>query len=82
VPLEITEGALDVIRRAYEAAQRFSPSAKVRLRRLGDQVETEFAEDPEEGDEVIEREGLVIMVEDGISGTLDVSAEHSRLIVR
>lgn len=82
MPLEITEGALDVIRRAYTAAERFGPKARIRVLRLGGEVEIGFAQEPEDGDEVIEQEGLTIFVQGGISGTLDVSAEHSRLIVR
>jgi Fe-S cluster assembly iron-binding protein IscA len=80
--LEITEAATYVLERAYEAASRFNPDAKVRLYRLGDTVETTFADAPEENDEVVEHEGLTIFVEKGITGTLDVSVEHEKLLVR
>ena len=80
--LEITQAATYVLERAYEAASRFNPDAKVRLYRLGDTVETTFADAPEENDEVIEHEGLTIFVEKEINGTLDVSAEHEKLLVR
>jgi Fe-S cluster assembly iron-binding protein IscA len=80
--LQITETAGEVLARAYEAARRFNPDAKVRVHRLGDRIETSFADSPHEGDQVIDAAGITLFVENGISGTLDVSAEHDRLIVR
>ena len=82
MPLEVTEAAKEVLERAYAAAARFNPNAKVRIYSLGDRVETGLAEAPEEGDEVIEHQGMTIFLERGISGTLDISDEHDRLFVR
>ena len=82
MPLEISDAAAEVLERAYEAAARFNPDAKVRIYSLGDRIETGFADAPEEGDEVIEKLGMTVFVEQGISGTLDTSEEHDRLIVR
>ena len=80
--LEITEGASEVIERAYAAASRFNPDARVRVYATGGRIETGFADAPEKGDTVIEHEGLELFVQAGIEGVLDVSAEHDHLIVR
>lgn len=80
--LQITEAATDVLKRAYDAAARLNPDAKVRIYRIGDRVETSFADAPQPTDATIEHEGLTLFVEEGIEGTLGVSAEHDRLIVR
>jgi Fe-S cluster assembly iron-binding protein IscA len=82
MPLAITEAATEVLERAYEAATRFNPEARIRIYLLGETVETGFADAPEETDEVIEHNGMTLFLERGISGTLDVSAEHDRLLVR
>ncbi|MGH2768020.1 MAG: hypothetical protein ACRDIF_03575 [Actinomycetota bacterium] len=79
---EISDEALAVLERAYEAAARFDPEAKVRIYRRGDRIETGFAHAPSPGDRVLERGGFSFFVEGGIAGTLDVSAEHDHLIVR
>lgn len=80
--MEISDAAAEVLERAYEAAARFNPDAKVRIYQLGDRIETGFADAPEEGDEVIEKQDMTIYVERGITGTLDTSEEHDRLIVK
>lgn len=82
MPLVITEAAAEVLERAHTAAARFNPDTKIRVHRVGERIETGFAEKPEEGDEAIEHEGLTIYVAAGIDGTLDVSLEHDRLLVR
>ncbi|MGH9194298.1 MAG: hypothetical protein ACRD1T_00985 [Acidimicrobiia bacterium] len=79
--LEVSEKALEVLERASSAASRLNPDAKVRVYRRADEVEIGLADAPEETDEVFEVEGVTIFVEQGISGTLDVSEEHDRLIV-
>ncbi len=79
--LDITEAATEVLERAYQAAARFNPQARVRIYRAGDRIETGFADLPRPGDLTIEHAGLTLFVEKGITGTLDVSAEHDRLVV-
>lgn len=80
--LKITEQAAAVLERAYDAAARFNPEARVRVYRHGGRIQTGFAEAPEQGDQLVEHAGLTIFVEQGIEGTLDVTAEHDNLIVR
>lgn len=82
MPLEISEAAAEVLERAYDAARRFNPEAKVRIYRVGERIETGFADQPEDNDEVLELGELTLFVEAGVAGTLDVSAEHDRLVVR
>lgn len=80
--LEISESAAEILERAYEAAQRFNPDARVRIYRIGNRVETGFADSVGPEEEVIEHEGMILFVEKGIEGVLEVSLEHDRLIVR
>jgi Fe-S cluster assembly iron-binding protein IscA len=80
--LEITEAATAVLERAYVAAARFNPDARVRIYTAGGTVHTAFTDAPDATDAVVEHEGLTIFVAAGIEGTLDVSAEHDHLIVR
>lgn len=80
--LTISEAATEVLKRAYQASIRFNPNAKVRVFRRGDVIETGFADEPLPGDLVIEHGGITIIVEEGIEGTLDVSSEHDRLVLR
>ncbi len=77
----MTEAAADVLRRAYDAAHRFNPDAKVRVFLRGTAVETGFADNPELGDTQIECEGMTVFVGPGVEGKLDTSPEHDRLIV-
>lgn len=79
--LEVTEAAAEVLRRAYDAARRFNPDAKVRVFLRGATVETGFADSAEPGDTQIEHEGMPIFIAPGIEGKLDTSTEHDRLIV-
>ncbi|MGH2770126.1 MAG: hypothetical protein ACRDJF_06330 [Actinomycetota bacterium] len=79
--LEITEAATDVLERAYRAATRFNPQARVRIYRAGGRIETGFADLPQPGETTIEHAGLILFVEEDITGTLDVSAQHDRLMV-
>jgi len=79
--LEVTEAAADVLRRAYDAARRFNPDAKVRVFLRGGAVETGFTDSAEADDTEIEHDGMTIFVGAGIEGTLDTSTEHDRLIV-
>lgn len=80
--LEITEAATGVLERAYDAAARFNPDARIRVYREGGTVQTGFADAAQPGDAVIEHEGLTLFVGEGIEGTLDVSSQHDHLIVR
>lgn len=80
--LRITDEATEVLVRAQEAASRLNPDARVRVLKMGDQIEVGLSDEPEEGDEIVEHEGLTVYVAAGIEGTLEVTEEHDRLVVR
>jgi hypothetical protein len=80
--LEFTKWALDILRRSHEAARRFNPAATVRVYRRDGQVRFELTDQPESGDRVVEREGFVLLVQEGIEGTIDVVEPHDQLILR
>lgn len=80
--LMITPEAGEAVRRAYAAAARFNPDARVRVARRGDSVEVSFVDGPDEGDAVLEHEEMILYVEDSLTGVLDVAPPHERFIVR
>jgi hypothetical protein len=81
--LEIDETATEVLARAYDAAARFNPKAKVRIFRRKGEIQTGFADAPQEGDAVIEHEGMTIYIAPDVGdGTLATSLEHDQLVLR
>jgi hypothetical protein len=59
----------------------------VRLRIAGGSIRSRFAPGPEEGDEVLEADGIRVFVARGIVESapdveIDITAEHAELIVR
>jgi hypothetical protein len=80
--LTINEEAVAVLERAYDAATRFNPGVKIRVSRMGDEVHVGFADQPEEGDEVVPLGDMLVFVEAGITGTLEAQQPHDRLVVR
>ena len=62
-------------------------SVGVRLRIAGGSVRSRFAEGPEDGDEVLEADGIRVFVARGIVESapnveIDITLEHAELIVR
>lgn len=81
--MQISDAATDVIERAYNAAVRFNPAIKIRIYRRKGEVQTGFADAPEEGDEVVMHEGMVLYVAADVGdGLLDTTAQHDHLVVR
>lgn len=81
--IEITEAATDVLHRAYDAAQRFNPDARVRIFKRGDVIETGFVDGPDSSDTIVEHDGMTLFVSsEVISGVLDVTEQHDRLVLR
>jgi len=80
--LEITDDAVAVLERAYDAAGRFNPGVKIRVYRNGDQIQLGFADRPSDGDDVVAVGDMLVFVEGGISGTLEAQQPHDRLAVR
>lgn len=80
--IEITEAAAAVLEKAGKAAARLNPDAAIRVFRVEDEIEIGLTDEPGPGYEVVERGGAKIYIQNGITGTLDVSEEHERLYVR
>ncbi len=81
--MEISESAAAVLERAYDAAARFNPDARVRIYRRKGEIETGFADEPFEGDRTVEHDGMVLFVATDVGdGVLDTSQEHDHLVVR
>ena len=79
--LEFTEWAVQILTRSHQAARRFNPRATVRLSRKGPGVHFELVDEPQPGDEVVEREDFTLYVEPGIEGTIDVVEPHDQLVL-
>lgn len=81
--MEISEAAAEVLARAYDAASRFNPDARVRVfRRKGD-IETGFSDAPQEGDLTVEHQGMVLFVAGDVGdGVLETSLQHDHLVLR
>jgi hypothetical protein len=81
--MEISETASEVLARAYEAAARFNPNARVRVFRKKGEIRTGFADAPIEGDVVVEHEGMTLFIAPDVGdGTLATSLEHDQLVLR
>ena len=79
--IELTDRAVEILTRSYEAARRFNPGVHLRLMRDRGQVEARLVEEPGPDDERIEREGFVLHVEPGLSGRLEIHEPHDRLVL-
>jgi len=80
--VEFTQWAIDILRRSHEAARRFNPDATVRVFRSNGGVRFVLTDESEPGDRRVERDGFVLLVEEGIEGTIDVVEPHDQLILR
>lgn len=79
--ITFTERARGVLARADQAARRFNPDARVRLARAGDQIASSLADAPEDGDQVIEVDGVMVFVGADVAGEID-AGEHDLFVVR
>ena len=76
--IELTERAREVFRKASEAARRFQPDARIRLRAEGGSVIFSLA-DVAAADEVsIDVDDVPLVVQRGLDGTVD-AGDHDRL---
>ena len=80
--VEFTQWAIDILRRSHDAARRFNPDATVRVFRSDGGVRFVLTDEPQPNDRRIEHEGFVLLVEEGIEGTIDVVEPHDQLILR
>lgn len=61
---------------------RFNPEAKIRVHMRGGVLDTSLSDAPEEGDRVVEHEGLTVFISPDVVGTIDASEEHERLVLK
>ena len=82
--LEFTEWARDILTRSQEAATRFNPDARVRIARTdAGPVGALLTEDAEPGDrEVDVAPGVLVLVEEGLAGLIDIEEPHDRIVLR
>jgi Fe-S cluster assembly iron-binding protein IscA len=90
--IEITDEAIDVLRRSLELGKVDTSTGGVRLRTAralggGVDVQVELADGPLEGESVIEREGVRVFVDPGLTATvpdpvLAVEPQHENVVVR
>jgi Fe-S cluster assembly iron-binding protein IscA len=76
----LTDRAVEVLRAAQHAAGRFDPNARIRIRRDGGGVAFELTEGGEPSDQVVEVDGVALLVESGIEGTVD-AGDHGTLVL-
>ncbi len=80
--IEVTPRAREVLARASASARRFDPEARIRIVRDGAGIRSGFAHGPEAGDRVFEEDDLIVFVEAGLSGVVDVTESHDQLVLR
>jgi hypothetical protein len=78
----VSARARDVLARATATARRFDPDARIRIERDGEGIRSGFAHAPEPGDQVLEDGEVILFVEQGLAGTIDVTEHHDQLVLR
>jgi 2-phospho-L-lactate guanylyltransferase (CobY/MobA/RfbA family) len=80
--IEVTDWAVDILTRAQAAARRFDAGARIRLARVDGGVQAVLAQGPQPGDWEVVVGDMVLLVEEGLEGLLDVEEPHDRLVLR
>jgi Fe-S cluster assembly iron-binding protein IscA len=78
--LTLTDRALEVLRTAQQAAHRFDPTARLRIRRRGREIAFELTDEGQPSDHIVEAGGVELLVESGIEGTVD-AGDHGTLVL-
>jgi hypothetical protein len=76
----LTERAREALVTSYVAARRIDPEANLRIERHAGGVWAVFAAEADPADQLVDLGEMVIGVEAGIAGTIDVG-EHNELTV-
>jgi Fe-S cluster assembly iron-binding protein IscA len=79
--LTLTDRAVEILRAAQHAAGRFDPNARIRIRRDGGGVAFELTDEGEPSDQIVEVDGVALLVETGIEGTVDAGDHGSLLLI-
>jgi hypothetical protein len=80
--VEFTDWAVQILSRSHQAARRFNPTATVRMFRSGSEIRFALTDCPEEGDRRVEGDGFELLVQEGLSGLVDVVEPHDQLVLR
>lgn len=90
--IEITDEAVEVLRRSLDLGHVDSSTGGVRLRTAralggGLDVQVELADGPLEGESVVEKDGVRVFVDPGLAGVvpdpvLTVEPQHENVVVR
>jgi Fe-S cluster assembly iron-binding protein IscA len=80
--IDVTGRAADLLAKADSAARRFNPDARIRVVPDGVGVRFVLSEGPEDGDTVVERNGVTLFVDATLDGIVDVEEPHDRLVLR
>jgi len=76
-----TERAIEAVVAAQSAAQRFDPTARIRLVREGSGVGFALTDAPLQGDIEVPCGDATLLVEAGLEGTLD-TGDHNAPVLR
>lgn len=80
--IEFTEWAREILQRSEQAARRFDPDAKVRLARMGGQVQAVLTHEPAPEDREMKVGEATVFVESGLEGLVDIEEPHDRVVLR
>ena len=82
--LAFTDWAIEILSRADAAARRFNPDVRVRIiREPSGGIRFELTDEADPTDHVLEHpSGFMLLVQDGLEGTVDVVEPHDQLILR
>ena len=80
--IDVTGRAADLLAKADSAARRFNADARIRVVPDGVGVRFILSDGPEDGDTVVERNGMTFFVDSTLDGVVDVEEPHDRLVLR
>lgn len=80
--IEVTDWAADILGRSQEAARRLNPDARVRLARASGGIEPQLTDQPDPQDGSVDVGEMVLYVEAGLEGLVDVQEPHDQLVLR
>jgi hypothetical protein len=79
--LDITQRAAAVVHQSQEAAARFNRDVKIRLVRAGGGLAFAFTDEAESTDTELDCLGTVLLVEEGIDGTIDIGDHNAPVLL-
>ena len=80
--IEFTDWAKDILARSQAAARRFNPDAKIRLAKVGAAVQAQLTDQPRDDDQVFDLDGMMVYIEAGLEGLVDIEELHNRPILK